>query len=534
MRPLRDASIRKKLVLLLATVSSLAALVSCTTLLINDVRMIRSSSVSHLSTLADVLGANGAASLLFKDPVDGHEVLSSLRLEPAVASGRIYDQAGNPFASYYKETGPNQAAAPPTAPKGHVTFTRDGSLELSKPIRYDNETIGTIHLRTNDDQVGAQLRGYTAVAAATVLFAMLVSLLLSSVLQRLISTPILKLVNTTQLVGAKGDYSVRAEKTTNDELGSLCDAFNEMLEKIRQRDSELEAHRLHLEDVVTERTAALKSRTVELQEVNGSLEYAIERATEMAAKAREASQAKSEFLANMSHELRTPLHGILSFADFGIKKHTQVKPDKLLTYFQHIRKSGDTLLRLLNDLLDLAKLESKKMTFEFQSADLSALVASVLDEFSSLVSERGLRIQDETGNFHEKVALDSTRIQQVLRNLLSNAVKFSLEGTTIEAGISGKEDSVVVWVRDRGPGVPEEELERVFEKFVQSSKTKSGAGGTGLGLAICREIITAHHGRIWAENCPDGGGVFSFEIPRSLETTKGASTLSRDGAISEA
>jgi signal transduction histidine kinase len=236
------------------------------------------------------------------------------------------------------------------------------------------------------------------------------------------------------------------------------------------------------------------------------------------AEADSANQAKSEFLANMSHELRTPLHGILSFASFGIKKYASAKPEKLLDYFSRIKQSGSILLELLNDLLDLAKLESRRATFTLEPTDPAMLVKAVTGEVDILLSERNLKLRQETSELDEQVTLDAEKIKQVLRNLLDNAIKFSPVGGTIDVGINRVQNSVRVSVSDQGPGIPPDELEAVFDKFVQSSKTKTGAGGTGLGLAICHEIVAAHRGRIWAENRPEGGAVFSFEIPLSLNT----------------
>jgi signal transduction histidine kinase len=170
-------------------------------------------------------------------------------------------------------------------------------------------------------------------------------------------------------------------------------------------------------------------------------------------------------------------------------------------------------LELLNDLLDLAKLESRSATLTFEPTDLGMLVKSVTSELDILLSERNLKIRQETSEFDEQVTLDADKIKQVLRNLFDNAIKFSPDGGIIDVGIDRVQDSVRVSVRDQGPGIPPDELEAVFDKFVQSSKTKTGAGGTGLGLAICHEIVAAHGGRIWAENRPEGGATFSLEIP---------------------
>ena len=256
----------------------------------------------------------------------------------------------------------------------------------------------------------------------------------------------------------------------------------------------------------------------ELERVNKQLEKSVQKANLLAQEAEAASQAKSEFLANMSHELRTPLHSIISFASFGIKKYNSAQLEKLLDYFNRIKQSGKTLLELLNDLLDLAKLESRKVMFAFEPSNLGILVRSVMNELDTLLSERNLSIRHELSQFDEEVTLDADKAKQVLRNLLNNAIKFSPEGGTIDVAICRVDSSVRVSVCDQGPGIPQDELKAVFDKFIQSSKTKTGAGGTGLGLAICHEIITAHKGRIWAENRLEGGAVFSFEIPLSTGT----------------
>lgn len=247
----------------------------------------------------------------------------------------------------------------------------------------------------------------------------------------------------------------------------------------------------------------LKERTIDLQEAKKMAEAA--------------NNAKSAFLSNVSHELRTPMHGILSFASFGIKKHATANPDKILDYFQKIRQSGETLLTLLNDLLDLAKLESGKITYKFRPANLNSLIDIVREEYNSLALEHNLTIRCEHLEANGKITLDADKIRQVLHNLLNNAIKFSPEGGTIDVISFKKADSIVVSIRDQGTGIPGNELESIFDKFVQSSKNKTGAGGTGLGLPICREIIAAHKGRIWAENNPDIGANLSFEIPLSLE-----------------
>ena len=227
-----------------------------------------------------------------------------------------------------------------------------------------------------------------------------------------------------------------------------------------------------------------------------------------------ANEAKSEFLANMSHEIRTPLHGILSFARFGIKKTSAGDLAKLEDYFSKINTSGERLLELVNDLLDIAKLESGKMEFDFDNHDLAKLVNAVVDEHLSLVSERGIKVAFTPPTRAIEARVDQRKLMQVVRNLLGNAVKFSPADQAVEVTLGLTANAVVrITVRDHGPGVPEDELKLIFDKFIQSSKTKSGAGGTGLGLAITTEIVKGHGGRVWAENHPDGGAVFVVELP---------------------
>lgn len=235
-----------------------------------------------------------------------------------------------------------------------------------------------------------------------------------------------------------------------------------------------------------------------------------------------ANQAKSEFLANMSHELRTPMHGILSYARFGIHRIDKVDLTKLLEYFQEIAASGEQLMLLLNDLLDLAKLEAGKMSYVMGVHEVAPKIEQVLTEFAAAADERGISMLFDNRDESLTAWFDTDRIGQVLRNLLSNAIKFTEPGKQISIDtvkdtiqLDGKiQEAVRISVIDQGVGVPLGELETIFDKFIQSSKTKTGAGGTGLGLPICKQIVDDHRGaRIWAEINPGGGMIFNLVLP---------------------
>lgn len=238
-----------------------------------------------------------------------------------------------------------------------------------------------------------------------------------------------------------------------------------------------------------------------------------ERATRDARDAAEqASRAKSEFVANISHELRTPLQSILGFSELGQMRGAEMP--RLASMFADIHASGQRMLALVNDLLDVSKIESPIGTLDLEPSDLRELIQAVLRELHPLAERRILQLQSRMPVEPLSAKVDPLRFQQVVRNIVANAIKFSPEGSTIEIeGRGTPQGELHIAVADRGPGIPEKELDSIFEAFVQSSATKDGSGGTGLGLAICRKIIEIHGGRIAASNRPGGGAVFDIYLP---------------------
>jgi signal transduction histidine kinase len=238
-------------------------------------------------------------------------------------------------------------------------------------------------------------------------------------------------------------------------------------------------------------------------------------------KSDEANRLKTEFLLNISHELRTPMHAILSYSALGIEKFDKTPKDKLIAHFENINKSGKRLLRLINDLLDISKLETGRSKLSFQNIKIASVIDDAVNELAAVFESKNLTVRKTYVNDNISADIDPRKMHEVLINLFSNAAKFSNQSEEILVEVTNDVidsknslvEGVKIRIKDNGVGIPDEELDIVFDKFIQSTKTKTGAGGTGLGLSICRGIINAHGGKIWAENNASGGSSFIVVIP---------------------
>lgn len=296
-----------------------------------------------------------------------------------------------------------------------------------------------------------------------------------------------------------------------DEIGGLGRAFVRMADEIRQREESLASWNINLEKTVAERTAELKR--------------AVEDAEEAQAQAQEASKTKSEFLANMSHELRTPMNAIIGYGEMLLEESEDAGDQWMQADLEKILSAAKHLLQLINDILDLSKIEAGKMTLFLESVDIAHMATDVAAMIKPLAAKNKntfeMRCPSDIGTMHT----DLTKLRQTLFNLLSNACKFTENGR-ITLEIRREDDEMISFVAsDTGIGMEPHQIEKLFSEFVQAdASTTRKYGGTGLGLAISRKFCRMLGGDITVVSAPGQGSTFTARLPAKSEIPDTTST----------
>ncbi len=494
MQAFRQTTIKRKLIALIMLISSIALLVAFASMIVSDYVLFRAGLVRDLRTLADVMGTSASSALDFDDEESATTTLAALAAAPNITTAAIYKKDGTILATYRRD---QQAELPPPKPaadgyvfnNAYFTLFHPGYLTLFQTITRGGERIGKIYLQYSLREMNARLARYAGIAGAIVLGASFIAFLFSSRLQRIISEPVLSLAHTARIVSEQKNYSVRAEKRTGDEIGFLIDRFNEMLTRIEQHEKEL-------------------------QEINEQLVQSEQRA-------RAGTQAKSQFLANMSHELRTPLNAIIGYSEMLQEEAQDSGQEGFIPDLKKINRAGRHLLELINEVLDLSKIEAGKMELYLETFDIPNLLEEVSATVQLLAQKNSNTIEVHCAKNLGAMRADMTKVRQALSNLLSNASKFTKNGTiTLEAARETSPndgDWIIFRVTDTGIGMTTEQQAKVFEAFSQAdAATMRNFGGTGLGLAITKTFCQMMGGDVTVTSELNKGSTFTIRLPTEV------------------
>jgi len=472
-RPFDRLSIRQKLVGMVALVTTSALIGAFGFHTIHDVQGYRRELVETSTLVARVVGDYAVPDIAFDDTESAATSLGKLAAMPAVRSAVLFDTSGRRFAAWGAPVKPLL-----NIEHGPTTLFADDGLHVVEPIYYRGDRLGSIYLLVSTAEVNHRILRDLAVLLTVLAITLSIALLVAYRLQRVISGPILELARTTHRVSLTGDTSLRATKMADDEIGALCDGFNDMLDKIEHREGERDAAELR-------------------------------------------TQEKTRFLANMSHELRTPLNSIIGFSEILLSRAKGLE-GRDRKFLGNIHTSGKHLLTIINDILDLSKVEAGRMDLQPEAVSLPALVEGVCTVMKPVADREGIALRVDAPHEVPWIWADPVKIKQILYNLISNAVKFSHHGSQVTIAVHELaaaesplgEATLEMSVRDEGIGIDPLEHHRIFDPFRQVDSTAGRRfGGTGLGLSLVKSFAEMHGGAVIVDSALGRGSSFRVLLP---------------------
>lgn len=503
----RRTTLKQQIIITSLIIAGLALLLAVILLFGAEALSLQEAMVRDVTIKANIIGNQSAAALLFNVKEDAGETLGALRADAQIEYAAVYTSRGGLFASYRSD---GSRIGPPPQPRAE-----DGArfslthLEVTHPIVLRSERIGTVVIRSNLRNLFLLLARYGLSAGIVLLIAMVMAFFLVSRLQRRVTEPVTALVQVIGRISRDEDLTVRAAESGPEELRVLADRFNEMVSAIQARDRDLQQNRRELENLV----ASLQRSSGELQEAYRKLETL--------------DELKSDFISTVSHELRTPITAIKAFVELILMK-PDMQRERLLRLLETVNRETDRLGRLINDLLDLSRIESGMMKWKDEELSLHEVIQAAVDGMAPLLKNRNIRLTVEGTGVPAPAVADRDRMTQIMTNLLSNAVKFTPEGGAVSVSVRNERvplPQIVVSVSDTGPGIPPEEIERIFDKFHRSDDMLDNkVEGSGLGLSISRQIVEHYGGRIWATSERGKGSTFAFSIPLPADRAMTASS----------
>ncbi len=462
----------------------------------NDLRV-------EVETLSEIIGSNSIAALEFEDEKLGRETLNALATDPKILSSALYLKNGSLFTSHAR----NENSKAPSRPGKDGVYFKGGNLIVFHPIEFDKSRLGTLYMQVALDVVSENLKLFFYLTIVVLLISFFVIFYLSRALQNLITRPIENLKKATQHSLTHGLDETMIEVESNDEIGEFAASYKDMIGKLNRAKKELKTYSEQLEDLVKTRTEELKLEKD---------------------RAEKANQAKSDFLSRMSHELRTPMNAILGFTQLLEMDTKHPLTDYQINDLARISSAGEHLLQLINEVLDLSKIESGKLELGQETVDMGRIVEDVI-AISKPLADRGRIGLDYLKPLEEPVYVegDSLRLRQVVLNLISNAIKYNRpEGrVTVFFETLQARRLVRLGVRDEGMGIPEEKQGNLFKPFCRLDEEANHIEGTGIGLTISKQLIELMHGAIGFESLVGKGSYFYIDIPMAHESSKSSNDV---------